>query len=93
MDKQESRQELVVHLVFAVLFFASAYYGEGLAERLPAWREPRAGVFTLVLGLVWIVWFFLRRIRELQDRQRVLEDRLDRAQRKLEALEDEDRLS
>ena len=88
----EKGQELTVHVIFGALLFASATYGERLAESYSAWKEPRVGVFALVIGLVWVVWFFLRRIKELQDRQRILEDRLDRTQRKLEAIEDEERL-
>ncbi|PIE24622.1 MAG: hypothetical protein CSA62_01980 [Planctomycetota bacterium] len=88
----EKAQELTVHVIFAALLFASASYGEQLAKNYSAWKEPRVGVFALVIGLVWVVWFFLRRIRELQDRQRILEDRIDRAQRKIDDLEDEERL-
>jgi hypothetical protein len=90
MNQQEKRQELTVHLILGALFFASAWYGEELAQG-SLWRDPRIGVFTLAVGLVWVVWFFLRRIKELQDRQRILEDRIDRLQNKLEAVEDEQR--
>jgi len=78
------------HLLMATLVVASLFVDQQ-AEHWPAWHMPHIGLVTFALGLVWIALFAAYRLRTLQQRIDVLEDRLERTSRRADALEDETR--
>jgi hypothetical protein len=75
----------------AVLVIASLFLDEGAARVLPNWSNPKVGLVTFALGLVWLALFAAHRIRNLHARIDVLQDRLDRTASRTEALEDDAR--
>ena len=75
------------HLVMGTLLLLSTFIDPAMRAVLPAWKPPEVGFVTLVLGLVWVALFAGYRGRNLEDRVRVLEDRLDRTERKVADLE------
>ena len=74
------------HLVMAVLVLLSTGIDPAMRALLPAWRPPEVGLVTLALGLIWVALFAAHRGKGLDDRQRVLEDRVQRLERQLAAL-------
>ncbi len=81
--------ETQFHMAMGVAVVGSLFLDQGIGAILPTWNPPQVGLITLVLGLVWVGLFAAHRISHCQDAQRVAEDRLDRMQRRLDALEDE----
>jgi hypothetical protein len=79
------------HMVMGVAMAGSLFLDRAIVAVLPTWNPPDVGLVTLVLGLIWVGAFAAHRARQYTDAQRVVEDRLDRLQRRVEALEDERR--
>jgi hypothetical protein len=79
------------HAVMAALVVVSLFLDEGAAKVLPNWSDPKVGLITFALGLVWLALFAAHRIRNLHARIEVLEDRLDRTSARADALEDDAR--
>jgi hypothetical protein len=77
------------HLRMAALVIASLFLEHLASTRLPSWSSPRIGIVTFVLGLAWVGMSAFQHARALQDRMRVLEDRIDRVTRLAESLEDD----
>ena len=77
------------HLLMGTLLLASTFVDPAMKTLLPSWRAPVVGFLTLVIGLVWVALFAGYRGRNLEDRVRVLEDRLDRAERRIADLDAE----
>jgi hypothetical protein len=75
------------HLLMGALLLGSVLLDRLMRAALPAWQMPQVTLLTLVLGLIWIGLFTVHRVRTLQERLRVLEDRLQRNERKADALE------
>lgn len=76
------------HLRMAALVIASLFL-EQLAQRnLPNWTSPQIGVVSFALGLAWVALFAFHHGRALQDKVRVLEDRIDRLTHRVDADED-----
>ena len=84
-------QERPFHLLMATLLIGSLLLDQEAGRHLPTWSMPRVGLVTFALGLVWIALFAGYRLRHLQTRIDVLEDRLERTSRRADALEDETR--
>ena len=78
------------HVLMAVLVIGSTLLDRLLHDFVPTWQPPAVSLVTLALGLVWVGLFAGYRGRNLEDRIRVLEDRLERTQRKVEQLDAED---
>jgi hypothetical protein len=76
------------HLRMAALLIVSLFFEHLASTRLPNWSSPRIGIVTFVLGIVWVGAAAFHASRAMQDRIRVLEDRLDRVTRQTEALEE-----
>ena len=86
-----SLNENQFHAVMGVLLVGSLFLDQGARAILPTWNPPEVGLMTLVLGLVWVGLFAAHRVRKCGDRVLVAEDRLERLQRRLDAMEDEER--
>lgn len=82
-----SLSERQFHVLMGALLLASTVLDRVMENTLPAWDPPQVGLLTLVLGLIWVGLFAGYRGKNLEDRIRVTEDRLERAQNKIEALE------
>ncbi len=78
-----------LHAVFGVLFILSFFLADVAKKALPSWSDPTVGVLSLAVALIWLTTFFLTRGKVLEDELVVLRDRLDRADRRIKALEDE----
>ena len=76
------------HLLMGALLFASTFLDRIMRSALPAWNPPGVGLLSLVLGLVWVGLFAAYRTRLVDEQTRVLQDRAERAERKIAALED-----
>ncbi|HLQ37440.1 MAG TPA: hypothetical protein VK348_06550 [Planctomycetota bacterium] len=79
------------HTIMAALVVGSLLLDRAAPKLLPTWSPPLVGVITFALGLVWVALFAAHRFRNLGERIRVLEDRLDRTSRKADLLEDDAR--
>jgi len=84
-------QENQFHLVMGLLFVGSLFVDQAARSVLPTWRPPDVSVFTLVLAMVWLGMFTHHRSEKLAARLRVAEDRLKRAEQRLNAQEDDER--
>jgi hypothetical protein len=79
------------HAVMAVLVVASLFLDQGASRVIPTWSNPKIGLVTFALGMVWVALFGAHRVRNLQQQLRVLEDRLERTAARADSLEDEAR--
>lgn len=81
------------HWLMGALLVGSSFLDPAMRAVLPTWRPPQVSFVTLVLGLIWVGLFAAHRMHLLHDRLRVLEDRAERTERKVEGLEDDARAS
>lgn len=79
------------HVLMAFLVIGSIFLDQQATRLLPSWHMPAIGLVTFALGLVWVALFAAHRIRNLQLRIEVLEDRLERTSTRTDALEDDAR--
>ena len=79
------------HMRMAALVIVSLFLEHLANTRLPNWSSPQIGIVTFVLGLAWVVLFAIHLNQALQDRIRVLEDKLDRVNQLAETLADDTR--
>ncbi len=86
--KQDNKNEPLTHSVFAILFFASGFYGEQLSQVIPGWKDPKVGILCVVIGLLWLLRFCVERYKEMNDAIRVLKDRVQRSENHIKLLED-----
>ena len=84
-------QENQFHLLMGLLLVGSLFVDRAARAVLPTWSPPDVSVFTLVLAVIWMGMFTHYRGERLGDRIKVLEARLERAERRLDAQEDEGR--
>ena len=75
----------------AALVIASLFLEHLANTRIPNWSSPEIGVITFVLGMTWVALFAMHHGVALQDRIRVLEDKLERTNQLAEMLADETR--
>jgi len=75
------------HWLMGALFLGSTFLDPAMRTVTSAWSPPQVSLMTLVIGLIWIGLFAGYRGKNLEDRLRVLEDRSQRAERKIEALD------
>ncbi|MEO6594215.1 MAG: hypothetical protein ABIP94_05635 [Planctomycetota bacterium] len=80
------------HLRMAALVIGSLFLEHLAKTRLPGWSSPQIGVVTFVLGLAWVTLAAFHHARTMQDRMRVLEDKLDRLTARADAVEEERRV-
>jgi hypothetical protein len=79
------------HLRMAALLIASLFLEQLATKHLPNWSSPQIGIVTFVLGLLWVALAGFHHARTMQNRLRVVEDRLDRLTAQADALESERR--
>ena len=79
------------HLRMAALVIASLFLEHLAGTRLQGWSSPQIGIVTFVLGLAWVALAAFHHARGMQDRMRVLEDKLERLAARTEAIEEERR--
>jgi hypothetical protein len=77
------------HLRMAALLIASLFLEHMANTRLENWSSPQIGIVTFVMGMAWIMLFTMNHGVSLQDRIRVLEDKLERTNHLAETLADE----
>ena len=77
------------HLLMAVAFTASLGVDPLMKSIVPTWSPPAVGLLTLVLGLAWVALFAGHRVRKMEAKHRVLEDRLERTERRVQAIDAE----
>lgn len=77
------------HTLMGALLLGSLFLDAAMRSLLPAWNPPQIGLVTFVLGLLWVALFAAYRMRNAGDDMRVLRDRLERAERKIEVLDRE----
>jgi len=77
------------HVLMGALLIGSSFLDSAMRALVPTWRPPEVSFVTVVLGLIWVGLFTTSRIRDLGDKIRVLEDRTQRGERKIAALEDD----
>jgi hypothetical protein len=82
-------KEARLHTVFGLLFVLSFFGSDQLQKLLPTWYDPKIGLISFVVALLWLTTFFLNLGKALLDEQRVLRDRVERLENKVAALEDE----
>ena len=73
------------HMLMGGLLLGSTFFDRAMQALSPAWNPPQISLLTLALGLVWVALFAGYRGRNLEDQLRVLDDRLERAQQRIEA--------
>ncbi len=83
--------DMSFHIRMAALVIASLFLEHIANTRLPNWSSPQIGIITFVMGMAWIALFTMHHGVALQDRIRVLEDKLERTNQLAEMLADETR--
>jgi hypothetical protein len=83
--------DMSFHVRMAALVIASLFLEHLANTRLPNWSSPQIGIITFVMGMAWIALFTMHHGVALQDRIRVLEDKLERTNQLAEMLADETR--
>ena len=83
--------DMPFHMRMATLLIASLFLEHMANTRLENWSSPQIGIVTFVMGMAWIALFSMNHGVSLQDRIRVLEDKLERTNQLAETLADESR--
>ncbi len=83
--------DMSFHIRMAALVIASLFLEHIANTRLPNWSSPQISIITFVMGMAWIALFTMHHGVALQDRIRVLEDKLERTNQLAEILADETR--
>lgn len=77
------------HTIFGLLFVLTFFGSDQLERHLPVWNDPKVGLLSFVVALIWLTLFFMYRGSALQEENRVMRDRIERTENRLSALEDE----
>ena len=88
MNGSADRTDRTFHLVMGGLMLTSLFMDQW-AGRMAAWDPPKVSMITLALVVVWVFRTAQVMLKERDDRRRVLEDRLERAENKIAQLERE----
>lgn len=81
--------EARLHTLFGVLFVLSVFLSEQIEKVLPTWNDPKLGLLSFVVAILWLVLFFMSRGSTLGDEVKVLKDRVERMEQRVRSLEDE----
>jgi hypothetical protein len=81
--------EARLHTLFGVLFVLSVFLSEQVEKVLPTWNDPKLGLLSFVVAILWLVLFFMSRGSTLNDDVKVLKDRVERMEHRVRSLEDE----
>lgn len=80
-------RESIFHFVFGTLFVVS-FLGSPKLEEWIAWNDPKLGLLSFAIALIWLTAFFMQRGSALVDELKVHKDRIERLERRLRELED-----
>ena len=86
----DPKEEFRLHVAFFLLFVCSLYLDPVMLKILPAWKPPPVTFFSVVVAVLWLAVFTIRRLRLASDRMKVLQDRVERVERRCRELEDRD---
>ncbi len=87
MEKKDEKKLNQLHLVFGLLFIGSIFLSSQAKKILPTWNDPEIHLLSLAVAFLWLGTIFQRKVKSLDDRCKVLKDRLERAQAKIDWLE------
>ena len=76
------------HFVMGGLMLCSLFFDQW-SDRTQAWDPPRVSMITLAVVVVWMFRSALLVLAKRDQRRRVLEDRIERAENKIDQLERE----
>ena len=76
------------HFVMGGLMLGSLFFDQW-SDRVAAWDPPRVSMITLAVALVWMFRAAQLALAPRDQRRKVLEDRLERAENKIDQLERE----
>jgi hypothetical protein len=79
------------HMRMAALLVGAMFLENLATTYLPHWSSPQIGVVTFVLGLSWVALAAFHHAKSMQDKLRVLEDKVDRLSARTDTLEDDRR--
>lgn len=83
--------DLTFHLRMAALVIGALFLEQLAQKYLVGWSAPSIGVISFALGLCWVALLAMHYAKALQDRIRVLEDRVERLTHRVDADEDQRR--
>ncbi len=87
MEKKDEQKLNQLHLVFGLLFIGSIFLSNQAKKILPTWNDPEIHLLSLAVAFLWLGTIFQRKVKALDDRCKVLKDRLERANAKIDGLE------
>ncbi len=90
MQQKDEKNLNQLHLVFGLLFIGSIFLSRQAQKLLPTWNDPEIHLLSLAIAFLWLGTIFHRKVKALDDRCKVLKDRLERAEAKIDWLERED---
>lgn len=83
-------RERLFHAILGSLFILSFLGSPKLAELLPGSHDPKLGLISFSIALIWLTAFFMQRGSALLDEIKVLRDRVGRLERRVRELEDDE---
>ena len=84
-----SLDERKFHLLMGAVFLSAVILEEFLGRQAALWNPPRIGFVTFIVGMVWVGRYAGWRSELDSELRRVLDERLARQERRIDALEDE----
>ena len=84
----EDKGQRNLHLLMGGLLLASFILDQKM-DAIPFWSPPPISMISLVLAMVWLGQFTLQGHKSHADRIKVMQDRLKRAEHKIDGLEQE----
>ncbi|MHC5066780.1 MAG: hypothetical protein ACYTG5_22730 [Planctomycetota bacterium] len=85
----KSLSENGFHWLMGALLLGSCFLDPLIQRGLPSWDPPLPSLVTVIIGLIWVGRFASWRLELEEESNRVLKDRVERLERKTNALEDE----
>ena len=85
----QTLDERKFHLLMGAVFLSAVILEEFLGSQATLWNPPRIGFVTFIVGMVWVGRYCGWRSELDAEQRRVLDDRLARQERRIDALEDE----
>jgi hypothetical protein len=71
------------HLLMGGLLVGSTFLDRAMQAVTPAWNPPPVSLVTLAIGLIWVALFAGYRGRNLEQQQRALAARVERAEQQV----------
>lgn len=77
------------HLVMGAVFVGAIVLENALPKILTAWNPPQLGFLAFIVGLVWVGRYAAWRSELHDEKDRVVDERLDRLEKLHKSLEDD----